>query len=193
MKIGYARISTHDQTPALQQDALTAAGCERIFTDVISGAKAERPRLNQLKQQLRPGDTVVVWRLDRLSRSLKDLIELIQFFEKEQVQFQSLQENLDTSSAGGKLVFHIFGAIAEFERNLIRERVNAGLGAARARGRVGGRPQKLTAAKKAMALQLYADKKNSIKDICETLQVSKATLFRILSQKSTSAKANLQG
>lgn len=180
MVFGYVRVSTHDQNPNLQNDALTKAGCEKIFIDVMSGAKSERPKLNRLREQLRSGDTVVVWRLDRLSRSLKDLIELIQFFEKEKVNFRSLQENLDTGSASGKLVFHIFGAMAEFERNLIRERVNAGLGAARARGRLGGRPEKLSASRKAMALQLYNDKKNSIKDICETLGVSKSTLFRLL-------------
>ncbi|MEI7585562.1 recombinase family protein [Runella sp.] len=180
MKIGYARISTEEQNTDLQHDALEAAGCEKIFTDVISGAKSERPRLNQLREQLRPGDTVVVWRLDRLSRSLSDLIEWVQFFEKEKVGFQSLQENMDTSSAGGKFIFHVFGAMAEFERNLIKDRTNAGLAAARARGRVGGRPEKLNAAKKAMALQLYNDERNSIKEICSIMGVSKSTLFRFL-------------
>jgi DNA invertase Pin-like site-specific DNA recombinase len=154
VKIGYARKSTQEQNLDLQLDALGAVDCEKIFSDLASGSKSERPQLSRLKEQLRPGDTVVVWRLDRLSRSLSDLIQWIQFFENNKVNFKSLQENLDTSSAGGKFIFHVFGAMAEFERNLIKDRTNAGLSAARARGRVGGRPLKLTASKKTIVAAL---------------------------------------
>lgn len=179
MKIGYARISTADQKADLQQDALKAAGCEKIFTDIMSGAKATRPQLERLKEQLRAGDTVVVWRLDRLGRSLGDLISIVSFFKDKNVQLCSLQENIDTSSAGGVLIFQVFGAIAEFERNLIRERTNAGLSAARARGKVGGRPAKLTESKKDIARKLYAEKV-PIAEICETLNIGKSTLYRYL-------------
>lgn len=179
MKIGYARISTAEQNADLQRDALTAAGCEKIFVDIISGAKSERPQLQKLKEILRPGDKVMVWRLDRMGRSLGDLISLVNYFHEQGVEFTSLQEKIDTSSAGGMLVFQIFGAMAEFERNLIRERTNAGLSAARARGRVGGRPVKLSASKKDIAKKLYNDKV-SIAEICETLKVSKSTLYRYL-------------
>mgnify|MGYP001810304640 CR=1 FL=1 len=182
MIFGYSRVSTNEQNADLQLDALKAAGCEKIFSDVMSGAKVERPRLNHMKELLRPGDTVVVWRLDRLSRSLSDLISLINYFEKEGVHFRSLQENLDTSSAGGKLVFHIFGAMAEFERNLIKDRTKAGLSAARARGRVGGRPEKLNASKKAIALHLYNEKKDTVAAICDTVGISKSTLFRLIKE-----------
>src|SRR3712207_6085330 len=142
MLIGYARVSTLDQTLALQQDALRAAGCERIFTDTASGARADRPGFADVLGHLRHGDTLVVWRLDRLGRSLEHLIETIRHLQEQGIQFKSLQEQLDTATSGGKLVFHVFGALAEFERDLIRERTQAGLVAARARGRVGGRDRK---------------------------------------------------
>ena len=138
MLIGYARVSTDDQNLDLQRDALQAAGCERIFEDMVSGAKADRTGMTELLTVLRAGDTVVIWRLDRLGRSLKNLIAVVEHLEVAQVGLRSLQENIDTASSGGRLVFHIFGALAEFERNLIRERTRAGMAAARARGRMGG-------------------------------------------------------
>ena len=159
MLVGYARVSTVEQTLALQEDALRAAGCERRFTDTLSGAKAERPGLAQALAFLRPGDVLVVWRLDRLGRSLKALIETLNGLEGRGIGFKSLTEQLDTTTSGGKLIFHVFGALAEFERDLIRERTQAGLAAARARGRQGGRPKKLgTAARVAMAQALYNDR-----------------------------------
>jgi DNA invertase Pin-like site-specific DNA recombinase len=180
MLIGYARVSTHDQTLALQQDALEKAGCTKIFTDVISGAKAERKGLAEALEYVRAGDTLVVWRLDRLGRSLKDLIEKLTELNNRKIGFKSLTENIDTTTSGGKLIFHIFGALAEFERDLIKERTNAGLQAARERGRKGGRPKALTEKKTAMARALYADKRNSINEICKTLNISKTSLYRYL-------------
>src|SRR5438105_9139080 len=129
MLIGYARISTQDQTLALQQDALAKAGCDKIFTDTISGGASERPGLTEALAYIRAGDTLVVWRLDRLGRSLKELIEIIKDLNTRKIDFQSLTEHIDTATPGGKLVFHIFGALAEFERDLIRERTKAGLAA----------------------------------------------------------------
>lgn len=142
MTYGYARVSTGDQTTDLQQDALEKAGCNRIFTDVASGAKAHRPELDHMLDLLREGDTVVVWKLDRLGRSMQNLVELINDFDARGVQFRSLTESIDTSTPGGTLIFNIFGSLAQFERDLIRERTRAGLEAARARGRTGGRPRK---------------------------------------------------
>src|SRR5271165_4972179 len=178
MLIGYARVSTSDQTLALQLDALTKAGCAKIFTDTASGAQTERPGLNQALSYVRPGDTLVVWRLDRLGRSLKDLIERITELQSRNIGFKSLTEAIDTTTSGGKLIFHIFGALAEFERELIRERTQAGLSAARARGRTGGRPKALSGQKVVMAQKLYRDKSNSIGEICKTLNIARATLYR---------------
>src|ERR671919_475121 len=144
MLIGYARVSTHEQTLNLQQDALTTAGCTKIFTDTASGAKTERKGLEEALIYVRRGDTLVVWRLDRLGRSLPHLITTMTDLEERGIGFKSLTENIDTTTSGGKLIFHIFGALAEFERNLIRERTQAGLNAARARGETGGRPKALT-------------------------------------------------
>ncbi len=144
MRIGYARVSTHDQNLDLQRDALKAAGCGKIIEDTASGGKAQRSGLDRVRDLLRQGDVLVVWRLDRLGRSLKQLIELIGELEGQGIGFQSVTEAIDTTSPGGKLVFHIFGALAEFERSLIQERTNAGLKAARARGRNGGRPKALS-------------------------------------------------
>jgi DNA invertase Pin-like site-specific DNA recombinase len=182
MLIGYARISTGDQTLNLQKDALTAAGVEQIYTDVLSGAKADRPGLADALTYARPGDTLVVWRLDRLGRSLQHLIETIRSLEARGIGFRSLTESIDTTTPGGKLIFHIFGSLAEFERDLIRERTNAGLAAARARGRVGGRPRKLTPKQVALAKRLHADKENDIQTICQTLGISRGTLYRALKQ-----------
>src|SRR5271157_5408593 len=180
MLIGYARVSTQDQTLALQQDALTKEGCSKIFTDTASGATTERHGLTEALAYVRTGDILVVWRLDRLGRSLKDLIERITELQTRTIGFKSLTENIDTTTSGGKLIFHIFGALAEFERELIRERTQAGLSAARARGRTGGRPKALSEKKAAMARQLYEDKTNTIPEICRTLNISRATLYRYL-------------
>jgi DNA invertase Pin-like site-specific DNA recombinase len=155
MLIGYARVSTQEQTLNLQQDALQKAGCTRIFTDTASGAKAERKGLETALNYVRKGDTLVVWRLDRLGRSLPHLIATMTMLEERGIGFKSLTENIDTTTSGGKLIFHIFGALAEFERNLIRERTNAGLMAARARGKRGGRPKALTGRQRSIALDLY--------------------------------------
>src|SRR5437868_12915664 len=183
MLIGYARVSTSDQTLNLQKDALEHIGCSKIFTDIISGASTERQGLDEALSYVREGDTLVVWRLDRLGRSLKHLIETITNLNNRKIGFKSIQENIDTTTSGGKLVFHIFGALAEFERDLIRERTKAGLQAARARGRVGGRPkaQTLNTPKKvAMAQSLYDNKNNTIDEICKTLNISRATLYRYI-------------
>jgi DNA invertase Pin-like site-specific DNA recombinase len=183
MLIGYARVSTTDQTLDLQKDALRQAGCERIFTDTASGAKADRVGLDEALGYVRAGDTVVVWRLDRLGRSLKHLIETITGLNARSIGFKSITEAIDTTTSGGKLIFHIFGALAEFERDIIRERTQAGLTAARARGRKGGRPKALTPKKTQMAQALYRDKKNTIDEICKTLNVSRATLYRHIKTK----------
>ncbi len=183
MLIGYARVSTEDQTLDLQTDALKKAGCERIFTDTASGAKTDRLGLEETLHFVRPGDTLIVWRLDRLGRSLKHLIETISQLQDRHIGFRSITENIDTTTSGGKLIFHMFGALAEFERDLIRERTNAGLAAMRARGRRGGRPRAaaLNDPKKVeMAQRLYNDKKNTIADICGTLRISRATLYRYI-------------
>ena len=174
MLIGYARVSTAEQTLALQQDALTKAGCERLFTDTVSGSQTQRPGLDEVLDFLRPGDTLVVWRLDRLGRSLRHLIDTITLLQERKIGFKSLQEQIDTTTSGGKLVFHIFGALAEFERDLIRDRTQAGLQAARNRGRLGGRPKAQaldTPRKVQMAQALYNDKRNSVADICRTLRI----------------------
>jgi DNA invertase Pin-like site-specific DNA recombinase len=183
MLIGYARVSTQDQTLNLQQDALEKAGCIKIYTDTASGAKAERKGLEEALNYVRAGDTLVVWRLDRLGRSLKDLIEKLTGLHTRKIGFKSLTENIDTTTPGGKLIFHMFGALAKFERDLIKERTNAGLQAARARGRKGGRPKVLSEKKVAMARVLFADKNNSIDDICKTLTIGRTTLYRYLKEK----------
>jgi DNA invertase Pin-like site-specific DNA recombinase len=180
--IGYARISTDDQNLMLQHDALTAAGCEKIYEDRISGARAERPGLTLALEVARAGDTLIVWRLDRLGRSLKDLIALAERLEQRKVGLKSLKEALDTTSSGGRLVFHMFGALAEFERDLIRERTQAGLSAARARGRLGGRPKLLTPEKRRLAVQLYRAKEHSIAEICRLMGISKPTLYSYLAE-----------
>ena len=181
MLIGYARVSTEDQTLDLQRDALTKAGCDRILTDTMSGATAARPGLADALAYARPGDTLVVWRLDRLGRSLRHLIETVTDLERRGVGFKSLTEAIDTTSPGGKLIFHIFGALAEFERDLIRERTQAGLVAARSRGRKGGRPkvQAFTDPKKlALARQLYAAGQTPVDSICQMFKISRATFYR---------------
>lgn len=182
MRIGYARVSTQEQNLDLQKDALKRAGCEKIIEDIASGKTENRSGLERVRELLREGDVLVVWRLDRLGRSLKQLIELVSELEKRKVGFQSLQETIDTTSPGGKLVFHIFGALAEFERNLIRERTRAGLEAARARGRKGGRPKKLSEQQRALAIDLYNQKRHPLNEICRTVGISKPTLYAYLRQ-----------
>ena len=182
MLIGYARISTDDQHLDLQRDALAKAGCERLFEDTASGAKAERPGLTSLLSNLRADDTVVIWRLDRLGRSLKDMIHLVEQLDTAGVGLRSVQENIDTTSIGGRLVFHLFSALAEFERNLIRERTRAGLTAARARGRKGGRKKRLDPAKREVALRLYHERQHTVEELCRMMGVGRSTLYNYLAE-----------
>ncbi len=192
MNVGYARVSTGDQNLDLQRDALIAAGCEenRIFTDKLSGSKDDRPGLAQALEYVRGGDTLVVWRLDRLGRSLSHLIQTTTALEQRGVGFKSLQEGIDTTTSGGKLVFHIFGALAEFERSLIRERTNAGLKAARARGRNGGRPKKLDARKLAVAESLLKDPKLTVAEVAEQVGVARSTLYTYLKRNELKDQSN---
>lgn len=178
MLVGYARVSTEEQNVNLQFDALRQVGCEKLFKDEMSGIKSERPGLSAALAFVRPGDTLVVWRLDRLGRSLKDLIQRVEELKARGVEFRSLHENIDTASPSGKLQFHIFSALAEFERELIRERTMAGLKAARARGKLGGRRRSMTAEKVKLAARLMQDPAVSVDEICRTLRVSRATLYR---------------
>jgi DNA invertase Pin-like site-specific DNA recombinase len=187
MRIGYARVSTADQNLDLQKDALTKAGCEKIIEDTASGSKQQRSGLERARELLRKGDVLVVWRLDRLGRTLKHLIELMAELERQGIGFQSVQESIDTTTPGGKLVFHVFGALAEFERNLIRERTQAGLTAARARGRTGGRPKSLDARQKALAVDLYRQRKHTVAEICRTVGISKPTLYAYVREAGINA------
>ena len=180
MKIGYARVSTNEQTDSAQLDALKAAGCERIYQEKYSGKSKQRPELERMMDSLRVGDVVVVQRLDRLGRSLKDLIELLDSFKSEQVQFVSLNENRDTTTAVGELAFHMIGSIAQFERRLISERTKAGLEAARARGRKGGRKQKLTSQDINKAKAMLLDPKITKAEVAEHFKVSRPTLNKAL-------------
>src|SRR3954452_23418304 len=181
MDIGYARISTGEQTLDLPLDALTTSGCSKVYQETASGAKADRPVLEDVLSYLRVGDTLVVWRLDRLGRSLQHLIAVIAQLAERGIGFKSVTEQIDTTTSGGKLIFHVFGALAEFERDLIRERTRAGLAAARARGRLGGRPKKLADVKQLeLARTLYASGETDIDTICQTLGISRATLYRSL-------------
>jgi DNA invertase Pin-like site-specific DNA recombinase len=183
--IGYARVSTADQDLGLQSDALRAAGCERVFADTASGSLRERPKLQRALEDLRDGeDVLVVWRLDRLGRSLRHLIETVADLEKREVGLRSLTEGIDTTTAAGRMVFHIFGALAEFERELIRERTEAGLAAARARGWSGGRPPVMTEQKIRLARQMLATENMTMHEIAGALGVGRATLYRHLGQRS---------
>src|SRR6266699_4585348 len=189
MKIGYIRVSKHEQNEALQRDALKEAGCEKYFSDVITGSKFERKGLEQLLAFARSGDTVIVWMLDRLGRSLKDLIETLNLPKDRGVDFISLTEKIDTTTPGGKLIFHLMGALAEFERDLIRERTNAGLAAARARGRIGGRPRKLkTNGKVALAQRMFTDQSHFLPEICAALGISRATLYRYVREAKRASR-----
>ncbi len=178
--LGYARVSTTDQDPSLQLDALRSAGCMKVFTDKASGALDSRPQLDRLLDQVRPGDTVVVWRLDRLGRSLRHLISLVEDLKAKGVGLRSLTEQIDTTTPGGNLIFSIFGALAEFERSLIQERTLAGLAAARARGRKGGRPPVMTPLKIKKAREMYNAGECTVEAIAETLGVSRKTIYRHL-------------
>lgn len=191
MKIGYARVSTDDQSLDLQLDALRAAGCEKVYEEKVSGAAKDRPQLAKLVDEiLRVGDTLTVWRLDRLGRSLPHLVKTVEDLKARGVGFESLQERIETETASGRLVFHVFAALADFERNIIRERTHAGLAAARARGRTGGRkaldPEKVKALRK-----LAADRGNSPGFICKTLGISRATLYKYL-RSEEAAELNLE-
>lgn len=183
--VGYARVSTDDQDLSLQQDALKE--CDRVFEDKGTGSNTDRPGLKAALEYLRSGDVLVVWRLDRLSRSLKDLIEMVSVLEERSIGLQSLHESIDTTSSVGKLVFHIFGALAEFERNLIRERTQAGLNAARARGRLGGRPKALDSSKRKLAVRLYRDRDHTVAEICKLMGVSRPTLYKYIKEEVNGA------
>lgn len=178
MLIGYARVSTQDQTPELQLDALRRVGCEKIFTEKASGSQRDRPQLKAALEYVRSGDTLVVWKLDRLARSLKQLIETIEQLKERDIDFRSLTEAIDTATPGGRLTFHIFAALAEFERSLIQERTQAGLASARARGKKGGRPPALSSDDVLVAKALLRDHAISVEEVAKRLNVSPSTLYR---------------
>ena len=180
MLVGYARVSTEYQNLQSQLDELKEKGCEKIFTDIESGAKDNRNGLREALNFLRKGDLLVVWKLDRLGRTTKQLIEIINDLNNKNIGFLSLHENIDTTNSGGKLIFHIFASLAEFERDIIRERTNAGLRSARSRGRVGGRPRAMDEKKIIMAKALYSNENTSINDICKTFKISRATFYRYI-------------
>lgn len=183
MRVGYARVSTKDPSLDLQIDALKKAKCDRIFKEIVSGAKTARPVLDDLLSRLRPGDILVIWKLDRLGRSLKHLVTLTNELMERRIDLVSLNDPIDTTTAQGKLVFNIFASLAEFERDLIRERTQTGLQAARVRGRKGGRPRGLTQQAEATAMAaetLYQERKLSVQEICDQLNISKPTLYAYL-------------
>jgi DNA invertase Pin-like site-specific DNA recombinase len=180
MRIGYARVSTEDQTLDLQKDALKRAKCREVYEDQATGKNTARPHLEACLKSLREGDTLVVWRLDRLGRNLADLVRLVGELEQRQVNFESLTEKIETKSPAGRLVFHVFAALAEFERNLIRERTFAGLKAARARGRKGGRPAKLSAKEIKSIRALLKTRDISVSEIAARFGVARSTLYRVV-------------
>ncbi len=182
MKFGYARVSTHEQSLDLQIDALKQYGVDRIFQEKLTGTRNHRPELDELLKYVRPGDTVIVWKLDRIGRNMKHLIELVEGFKKKGISFVSIKENIDTTSTTGKLIFNIFASLAEFERDIIVERTKAGLDAARARGRKGGRPKKQKG-KIEMAIKMYVSKQYTINQITEATGISKTTLYRYLEEQ----------
>jgi len=183
MKIGYARVSTTDQYLRMQEDALKSAGCEEIYTDIASGAKSQRPGLDKALNYLREGDTLVVWKLDRLGRFIQHLIQTITALQEKKIYFKCLQESIDTTTSGGKLIFHIFSALAEFERDLIRERTEAGLKAARARGRMGGRPPLLDNRQINRMIEMYDEQKNTVAEICKIYDISRPSFYNYLKQQ----------
>jgi DNA invertase Pin-like site-specific DNA recombinase len=184
--IGYARVSTIDQNVELQRDALKEAGCRRVFEETASGATRARPQLVEALDFLRPGDTLVAWKLDRLARSVQQLIQIIEQLHKRGCGFRSLTEAIDTTTAGGRLIFHIFGALAEFERGVIRERTLAGLEAARTRGRKGGRPKLMNDESLIVAQALLRDGVLTVKDVAKQVGVSEPTLYKYLSSPRSS-------
>src|SRR3989338_6596052 len=183
MKIGYARVSTADQHLRMQEDALKSAGCEEIYSDVISGVKSQRPGLEKALSFVREGDTIVVWKLDRLGRSIQNLIKTITLLIEKKIGFKSLQENIDTSTSGGKLIFHIFSALAEFERDLIQERTQAGLKAARVRGKMGGRPPLLDTRQINRMIEMYDEQKNTVAEICKIYNISRPSFYNYLNNR----------
>ncbi|MDP1573759.1 MAG: recombinase family protein [Coxiellaceae bacterium] len=185
MKIGYARVSTTDQNIYMQEDALKSEGCEQIFQDTASGAKTDRPGLDEALAYARSGDIIVVWKLDRLGRSVQHLIQTIKTLSKNGVGFKSLQENIDTTTSGGKLIFHIFSALAEFERDLIQERTKAGLKAARVRGRMGGRPPLLKSDEVKKMLKYYDEQKITVDEICKIFNVSRPSFYNYLNKRKS--------
>ena len=194
MHIGYARVSTQDQNTDLQLDALKQAGCEQVFHEKKTGSTLQRTELDACLRALRKGDTLIVWRLDRLGRSLKDLVEIVNGLEEREIGFKSLTESIDTTSAGGRLVFHLFGALAEFERNLISDRTKAGLAAARARGRKGGRKPKMTAADINKAAAMLKDPSITKTEVAKHFGVSRVTLNASLTREGYPENpAQLQG
>ncbi len=188
MIIGYARVSTQDQNSELQVDALEKAGCDQVFQEKFSGTLKERPELSQCLRTLRRGDVLVVWKLDRLARSLKDLVEIVQDLHGREIGFKSLTESIDTTSSGGRLVFHIFGALAEFEHELIRERTKAGLQAARARGRKGGRKPAMSDSDVKKAVAMLADRNITKKEVAEHFRVARTTLNASLQRLASQNK-----
>ena len=188
--LGYARVSTAEQSADLQTDELTGAGCYRVWTDLAtSGVLERRPQLDAVLEQLRPGDTLVVWRLDRLGRSLRHLIDTVTGLDERGVGFRSLRENIDTTTAGGRLVFHLFGALAQFEREIIRDRTVAGLASARARGRTGGRPPKLSEEQRRAARTMYDERELTVEQIGAVLGVSRTCIYRSLRRDSAARVA----
>ncbi len=184
MRIGYIRVSRDKQTTALQEDAIQQAECGRVFVDTMSGVRDDRPEFLKMLDKARPGDVIVVWRLDRLGRSLRHLIETVNQMSERGIELKSIKENIDTTTPTGKLLFHIVGAMAEFERDIIRERTTTGLEAARARGRKGGRPKATETIKPrslALAKELYAAREKSIAEIMEqTGFKSRATFYKYI-------------
>ena len=188
MRVGYIRTSKKEQNPQLQRRDLLAAGCQKLFEEQISSREAHRPELRAALEYVREGDALVVWKLDRFGRSLQELIELVGELKERGVEFVSLRESIDTTTPGGKLVFHVFGAVAEFERDLVLERTVAGLEAARARGRRGGRPRALDDSKAKLARRLKAEGEHSVEEICSMLGVGRSTLYRYLAEDDADIK-----
>lgn len=183
MKVGYARVSTVDQHLRMQEDALKSAGCKEIFQDIASGAKTARPGLEDALAYVREGDTIVVWKLDRLGRSIQHLIQTVKNLSNKNIGFQSLQENIDTTTSSGKLIFHIFSALAEFEKDLIAERTKAGLKAARVRGKMGGRPPLLDNRQINRMIEMYDEGKNTVAEICKIYDISRPSFYNYLKRK----------
>lgn len=187
MLIGYARVSTSDLKLHMQEDALKAAGCEELYTDIASGVKAARPGLSDALSHLRKSDILVVWKLDRLGRSLGNLIQIVKELSEKGIGFKCLQESIDTTTSGGQLIFHIFGALAQFERESIKERTQAGLKAARVRGRLGGRPTLLNKQQIKKLKDYYEKGDLSVNEICKLFNFTKPTLYRYLRNSTCEA------